>query len=393
VKNFLNRVRKVTRFTLALFLWLHALFFLNLTPLQISRISRFLHLTTAEVLLFLLLLTFSFVAGSSFWKGILNLLYIYFFPFILLFYSLRIAFHGAAFVLSWFSPKPKMTSLPNLPQLPNTNESISALSTEATNSRRTLSSVWQVVSRPLRRFTLLWCFLLLVSTHSAILWFALIVVLIQLSRTILKIIRMTVFSGTLFGTVVEGIRKHLEDQLTKLGGVTKESAPNSELKNLWMSIRGFETIVKFLQDQALVSRWTSFIVSTVVGCIYLYIAFVFSFVYFAVAHMSGDSSSWHELFVTSLFIPFLITDLPRIAALKMLAGVHGALIVTVGLGTFVQYLRKRMESVSTIATVINVWLSDQVVRERFTILNEKFANENVTTKAQAGSLPTSQTPL
>ena len=59
-------VRKATTFLLAVF--------------------QLLRLATSEVVLFLLLFTFSMLAASGFWKTLLSVTYIYFFPFVLLGY-------------------------------------------------------------------------------------------------------------------------------------------------------------------------------------------------------------------------------------------------------------------------------------------------------------------
>ena len=79
-------VRKATTFLLAVFLWLHAPFFLNIHSNLITECSQLLRLATSEVVLFLLLFTFSMIAASGFWKTLLSVTYIYFFPFVLLGY-------------------------------------------------------------------------------------------------------------------------------------------------------------------------------------------------------------------------------------------------------------------------------------------------------------------
>src|SRR5579862_9326191 len=70
-------VRKATTVLLAAFLWLHALFFLNFHSVFISKFTQLLHLSTSEVILFGLLLIFSFAAGSGFWKPLRSVAYIY----------------------------------------------------------------------------------------------------------------------------------------------------------------------------------------------------------------------------------------------------------------------------------------------------------------------------
>jgi hypothetical protein len=78
--TFSEIVRRVTTFLLAAFLWLHALLFVNIQSALLTKCSRLLRLTTSEVVLFALLVIFSFLAASGFWKTLLSLSYVYFFP-------------------------------------------------------------------------------------------------------------------------------------------------------------------------------------------------------------------------------------------------------------------------------------------------------------------------
>lgn len=59
--------RKVTRFCLAVFLWSHALFLLNVQSRILEYLKDRIQVTSAEAILFILLLTFSFLAGSGSW--------------------------------------------------------------------------------------------------------------------------------------------------------------------------------------------------------------------------------------------------------------------------------------------------------------------------------------
>jgi len=83
----INVASNLIRFCLAVFLWSHAFFLLNIQSRIAEYIRGRVHVTTAEAILFVLLLTFSFVAGSGFGQTFVNLVYIYFFPFVLLFYA------------------------------------------------------------------------------------------------------------------------------------------------------------------------------------------------------------------------------------------------------------------------------------------------------------------
>lgn len=168
------------------------------------------------------------------------------------------------------------------------------------------------------------------------------------------------------------IRKSLETTLEKLAIVTDESPPTPELKSLWTSVKAFESGVRFLENERLVSKWAWLFCGAFLGSVYRYLSLLFSFAYFGVARASGTLLSWPECIVTSLFIPCLIGDLPRVVALKLLGGIHCTLIVTVGTGTIFRYFRRRLESIRSVATIVGVRLADQTIRDKFSILDGKF---------------------
>ena len=107
--------------------------------------------------------------------------------------------------------------------------------------------------------------------------------------------------------------------------------------------------------------------------VYIYIAILFSFAYYGIARVTGVTLAWPDAFVTSLFIPFFISDLPRILAIRLLSGLHCLLVVGVGVGTIVNFLGRRLEAVRKAATEISDRFSEQSIQEKYIILQEKFS--------------------
>jgi hypothetical protein len=60
-------IRKITTFLLAVFIWLYALFILNVQSTCAARCAQYLRLTISETVLLALLVIFSFASGSGFW--------------------------------------------------------------------------------------------------------------------------------------------------------------------------------------------------------------------------------------------------------------------------------------------------------------------------------------
>ncbi len=350
-------------------LWLHAAFLLNVRPEAISKSSAWLHLTSVELIFFLLLTLFSFVAGSGFWSGAANVAYIYFFPFVLFFYIIIGLFHVLR-RLGFFGERPAHLAAVSSPttSLPTKAEGPSV--------RERTNNTAAVLLRPFNRFTVLWCLLLLAATHIAILWAALVIVLIHLLRSAARILRLSWISESRFGEIEAKFQQVVdEDLLPKLQAVTRESPADPALKNLWNMFQSYEKIFKFVQDENLVSKWAVLIGSVVFGSTYLYLAFLFSFAYYGAAQVTlAPAASWSEYFVTALFIPFFATDLPRNMFIRLLAGSHCVLVLVLGIGGVVTYMRRRIKSITRMATVITVKMSDEKVREKKLILQEKFSS-------------------
>jgi hypothetical protein len=325
--------------------------------------------------LLILLVTFTFVAGSGFWRTLSNLTYIYFFPFVLLAYLVYGSFRIALFTGRSLTSKPKEAgreSKQGISRLPSTL-TLSAPVSERGDvgmGKKVLATL-RVLARPFHKFTFLWCLLLILSTHKQIIWLALGVLLLHMARTVYRVVKFSVFSKSWLVKIDDGIRTVINTTLDKLALINFETAPVAELKNLWNQLRAFEAAVRFIENSSAFSRWTWLACGAVLLSIYGYLAFLFSFAYFGMARVAGTPLSWPNAFVTSLFIPFYVGDLPKAFGLRLLGGIHCSLVVTVGVGTIVNYFRQRIESLRSVATLVTVRLSAEDTRERYLILQKK----------------------
>jgi hypothetical protein len=114
------------------------------------------------------------------------------------------------------------------------------------------------------------------------------------------------------------------------------------------------------------------------GSIYIYIAALFSFAYCGIARVSGVSYSWPDALVASVFIPFFVSELPKILAVKLLGGIHCLLVVAVGVGTVVNFLRRKLDAVRRAATDLSDRFADQSIQEKYRILEQKFSTTGAT---------------
>jgi hypothetical protein len=230
--------------------------------------------------------------------------------------------------------------------------------------------------RPFRRFTLLWCILLLVTTHLAIVWLCLIVVLVQLARKVSVILKIMLFSDPWLRKSGSALLAGLQTALLGLAVVTADTAPTNELKKLWNQLKVWKKILEFLKDPYLLSRWAWVLGIVFLGCIYTYIALLFSFAYYGISRVGGVSYSWPDALVTSFFIPFYVPDLPRLLALRVLGGLHCFLIVAVGIGTIAKFLRRKLDVIRRTATEWSEVFAEENVQSRYLILEQKFSTNN-----------------
>jgi hypothetical protein len=228
------------------------------------------------------------------------------------------------------------------------------------------------LSKPLRRFTLLWCILLLLTTHPLMLKIALAIVVIHIGFALFAVFRVTVFSAGVLSNLEVNIRASTESLLSKILFVTSETEATPDLRNTWTSIAGIRTGLLFLQNGQLVSRWVVVLGSAFLGCVYIYLALLFSFAYYGIARVQSVALTWPDSFVTSLFIPFAFGDLPRNVWLKLVGGIHCTTILAVGTGTIINYVTRKAEELRKVAIGLNERFADEEVRARLLILEEKF---------------------
>jgi hypothetical protein len=375
LKTFGTNLNRITRFALSVLLWAHALFAINIYSQLIWRIAKAVDLTAIEFLLLVLLVVFSYLASTGFWAAIGNLLYIYFFPFVLIFYIAKWTIKLLPAINRWLNPQSN-TALQAHDR--NWNLVVTTLRLPGSIPTRRIatidekSRVWPLLFRPLVRFTVLWCFLVLVATHKPILWVVLSIVLIHIARLVFRLIRFALISTRGLRSLEENIQRNVDEWLAKLAFVTTESPPTQDLRNLWQMLRNFELGVRALKNEALVSRWAALLCGVFLGCVHIYVSFLCSFAYYGIERLGGYGDSWPQLLVISVFIPFLATHLPKAIPLELLAGLQCTFVLSIGVSTVARYLRSQLRTLKTVATVVDARFSDGSIEGKYEILKQKF---------------------
>jgi hypothetical protein len=371
-------IRRVTTFLLAVYLWLHAFFLLNIQSALISRVSGLIRLTTSEVLVFALLIIFSLLAASGFWKTLRSLAYIYFFPFVLLIYGFRVAYLALKALNKWLkehqSPQIGRVSRPDQLDslvIDSTSKSSEPEQAETGASKRQIREILRFLLRPFTRFMFLWCLLLLTTTHRSIVWLCLVVVLVHLARKIFFILEVLFFSGPWLAKLGTALPTGLHAAIAALSAVTSDTAPTGDLKNLWNQLNLWKRILDFLKNPYLLSRWAWLLGIVFLGSLYLYIALLFSFVYYGMARLHGVPYPWVDALVSSIFVPFFVSDLPKFLVMRVVGALHCVLVLTVGIGTVANFLRRKLDALRKAATELSDRLAEQSLQQKYLILEQK----------------------
>jgi hypothetical protein len=377
VKALSETIRKITTFLLAVIIWLHALFLLNVQSSVAARFAHYLQLTTSEVLLLALVIIFSFASGSGFWRPFRSLLYIYGFPFVVFWKLLYWSGRGLVSLNRWFKAQAGQptTNTLVLEQKQSSDPPPSSPPAELQAKEKRKEFV-DFLLRPFRRFMFLWCILLVVSTHIQIVWVCLIVVMLHLARRMFALLKIMLFFDPYLKRAISNLFDVVGHAIDVVAAFTPETAPSNELRTTWNQLKGWKAITSFLRNEYLVSRWAWFLGAISFGSLYIYVALLFSFAYLGIARVSGISFSWAESLVASLFIPLFATELPKTIYLRLLGGVHCFLVLTIGIGTFYSFLQRRLFAIRTAATVINDRLIDETFDAKFSVLGTKLSESS-----------------
>jgi hypothetical protein len=332
-----------------------------------------LNLSEATVLFLLTGAAILFSYGAT--NVFIDVCYIYFFPFILVFYfvwiTFRLVIRGYRFV--WRDHEPFENPLGIVVSRPQHAATPPPPSSGADVQRDTKSWDWKkgilAFFKPLHQFTLLWCLLLLLTSHRSLLAIALAIVLFHIGRFLLFVIRVAGASTKWLPQLEERIKSYAENLIEKVSAV-QEITP--DLQQTWSAIVAIQIGISLLENRRRVVQWTMYLGTLFFLGVYLYLALLFSFAYYGTARLQGVSLSWASAAVYSVFIPFAFSDFPANIWVKLIAGVHATVVVLIGLGAIFGYMQKKVNSLHAVAQALNTKLQQPEIKEKLAKMKERF---------------------
>ncbi len=238
----------------------------------------------------------------------------------------------------------------------------------------------ELLSRPFRKFTYLWCLLVLLATHKPIVWTALGVLLVQLVGKIYRVIRLFWFAKSFLEKAATAISSFLNDTINKLTSLNFEVTPLTELKNLLNQIKGFKLVLGFVTRSTFFSRLTFAVGLLMLVFAHLYFALIFSCVYVGGAKVADMAFAWPNSLAISMFILAYVTELPNTLMLKVLGGIHFTLFLALGAGTALSYFRRQLEPLRSALTSVDMRLSDVGMQEKVIVLQTRLEAAETTSK-------------
>jgi hypothetical protein len=361
---------------LASALWLHAIFALNVPSSLLSRYSYILRLSSSEAALLLILLTFSFLSGAGPWRTFRSLSYIYFFPFVILWYFLRIFASAVKTLNGWLMSQAPADVRPSLKKKQTTDITVHSASPEKKEIEgKGYKGLIKFLTRPFRKFMILWCVLLLITTHMAIVWLCLIVVLLQLGRKIFLVMKGVFFSDPWLRKYGPLMFAGLQKTLDAIEANSPDNIPEKDAKSWLGQLDLWRKILDFLENQYLMQRWAWIICAVLFFSIYAYFSLLFSFGYYGLTRVCSVTYPWPDALVTSIFIPAYVGDLPKLLAVRILGGIQFTLVVLLGIGTFMNFLQRRLEAVYRTAAAYSDRLDRESIQNKYLFLKEKHIDQ------------------
>lgn len=370
------------RFAAAVALWSHALLLLTIPIPRLELWAARWHLTASEGWIVLLLALFSILSSYGFKRMAVDLTYIYFFPFILLFYLAGVTYLVLSFIFTRLrggnsaNPQAPTSSVIEVPN-PKTPPALPSSAQPHWSWRFLRASVLEL-SRPFRQFTLLWGLLLLLSSKPILIGIALAIVLAHIARALLKIGFFSILSFKWLSQVEEKLKSYAEGLIKNVLDIPLEGELNQDLNLKVLQLVGIKAGIVLFQKRKVISYSLILLSLAVLLLTYFYLGLIFSFGYYGLAKVQSIPYSWGEALVTALFIPVAYTDLPRNLWMKLLGGFHWVFVVVLGLTTILGYVQRKVDSLQSVA---------QSLRERMDIEEIRVRLEKFSPKVQQPTQP------
>ncbi len=364
--KFIETPRRLFRFGAALLFWSNAFLIVRLPTPPFAHWATRIHLTLSEAAIISTLVVLTVLRSYGVRKFSTDVAYVYFFPFILIYYFWELLFvAGKTVRYIWRRHKPNLAP-PNLPELVEAEPTQGEVSSGGARRPRETGPSWtgffRRASGLFLRFTILWGLLVIFATHKYLVQIALVLVVVHLFRALVKVGHLGWRCFNWLSNAQQNMTAYVERLFGRLGTVNLNNELTPEDQQAVSILVGIRTGLRFLPAITRLARWAVASSLWIFGAVYIYLALLFSFAYYGIARIQAISYTWPQALVTSAFIPALVGQLPRNAPLMLLGAIQWAVFAGFGLGAIMTYYNRRIAELQSVTGVVNQRLQNPAIQ-------------------------------
>lgn len=388
-------LRKIVRDILAFCFWMHAFYATNLVHLP-----AFLSFQPPNYLysfLLVLLIGFYSLLSEYEWFSVLaDAFYIYLWPCIV---AIRVSWLTVKRLYKFFRSNVVIKS-PELIVRPVRTNALPQ-NQETPNKPVETRSVLEWIAKPFMEFSVLWALLILITSNKFVIVLSSLVALFCAGRSIYELWGFAADASSW----IEKLKGRFAEQIaTNIGKIRawEEVTQLDEITNAANALKMLESIFAFIaENKKFLARTTTALAAIVSVVFYCYFSFLTACLYVGLAKLQGISWPWSQSLVTSLYMPFAFTNLPRNFPMQFIGGLQAVAVTLVGYNIFFRHLNSRFERIAVAATELRGSFEDKVLRVKFSFIQEQVSRaqaivaspgvlENVAASAKDTVFPASE---
>lgn len=381
-------IRRWARFTAGVAFWLHTLLFFGVPVSSLEITANRIGLNVPEMLLVLFFLTMSILNVYGFWKLIIDLTYIYFFPFIFLYNVAVVVFKILSRIPGYaakFVPgiRPTFTWKALLKELVADEASFVALTTQPATVNQSVVPASVVstatpkrnlrsrLSLPFRSFTIVWCILLLATNKPLIALGALLVLVVHVSRFLVNLTRLLTKTQQFLADAERKVMSYAMNLLNTVMSASDESLANEDVARAVTLLTLFRASAFLLVNRGEVKYLLFLAVCLVYAAMYIRVAVLFAFLYLGVAKLNHVPLGFLDSMVNSFAMPLSYTNYPKHWLIQLCEDVHSVIAVGLGIGAALAYVRQKFDAFKVVADDLWEKLDKADVRTRMSYAASK----------------------
>jgi len=305
-------------------------------------------------------------------KWLIDAVYIYFFPFVLIWYAFK-----WSSVLAWKISKAlarlvslqavsedwqtamallgpsTLNPLPSSIQPPPAEVKQSPSKANKKTHSTFVCKLWKGLRAPFTHFTLTWCVLIVVSLKPALLGLATLVIIAHTLRFLGTLVVTALGVNRVFVTAEQKLTEMIRQLTHKVLKYPLEAPVDTDLRTIVSQLAGIRFLSFLIHKRSEILHGALTLAVGVYVLIYLRLVFLFTFLYFGIAKIGHIKFGLLDSVVSALLMPLSFGDLPHNSFMKFFAGAQSAIVVLLGVGAVGAYLQRKLNAVQQAAG--NVW--------------------------------------